>query len=128
MRRRDFITVAAGATAWVAAARAQGLLRVGFLGSGSHLTFPGAPAAFVQGLEDGGFVEGKNVSIEWRWAEGQYNRLPSLVSGGVTVIVGGELSSHTHSSRLGVNCLLRWPPATRCLRFIHSARSSSSAA
>jgi putative tryptophan/tyrosine transport system substrate-binding protein len=95
MRRRDFITVAAGATAWVAAARAQGPRRtVGFLGSGSHLTFPGAPAAFVQGLEDGGFVEGKNVNIEWRWAEGQYNRLPSLVSelvsGGVTVIVGGD--------------------------------------
>jgi putative tryptophan/tyrosine transport system substrate-binding protein len=79
----------------VAAARAQEPRRaIGFLGSGSYLTFPGAPAAFVQGLEDGGFVEGKNVSIEWRWAEGQYNRLPSLaselVSGGVTVIVGGD--------------------------------------
>jgi putative tryptophan/tyrosine transport system substrate-binding protein len=95
MRRRDFIRVAAGATVWVAAARAQEPRRaIGFLGSGSYLTFPGAPAAFVQGLEDGGFVEGKNVSIEWRWAEGQYNRLPSLaselVSGGVTVIVGGD--------------------------------------
>jgi putative tryptophan/tyrosine transport system substrate-binding protein len=95
MRRRDFITVAAGATVWVSAARAQEPRpAIGFLGSGSYLTFPGAPAAFVQGLEDGGFVEGKNVSIEWRWAEGQYNRLPSLaselVSGGVTVIVGGD--------------------------------------
>ena len=48
-------------------------------------------AAFVQGLKDTGFIEGKNISIEWRWAEGQYNRLPSLagelVSRGVAVIV-----------------------------------------
>ena len=48
-------------------------------------------AAFVQGLKDTGFIEGNNISIEWRWAEGQYNRLPSLagelVSRGVAVIV-----------------------------------------
>ena len=53
--------------------------------------FPGAKAAFIQGLKDAGFIEGKNISIEWRWAEGQYNRLPSLagelVSRGVAVIV-----------------------------------------
>jgi putative ABC transport system substrate-binding protein len=50
--------------------------------------------AFVQGLKDTGFIEGKNISIEWRWAEGQYNRLPSLagelVSRGVAVIVGWD--------------------------------------
>ena len=48
-------------------------------------------AAFVQGLKDTGFIEGNNISIEWRWAEGQYDRLPSLagelVSRGVAVIV-----------------------------------------
>jgi putative ABC transport system substrate-binding protein len=64
---------------------------IGFLGSGSPDTFPGPLAAFVQGLKDSGFIEGKNLSIEWRWAEGQYNRLPSLagelVSRGVAVIV-----------------------------------------
>ena len=58
------------------------------------MTFPGALAAFVQGLKDTGFIEGNNISIEWRWAEGQYNRLPSLagelVSRGVAVIVAWD--------------------------------------
>ena len=51
-------------------------------------------AAFVQGLKDTGFIEGNNINIEWRWAEGQYNRLPSLagelVSRGVAVIVAWD--------------------------------------
>ena len=63
---------------------------IGFLGSGS--SDPVAVAAFAQGLKDTGFIESNNISIEWRWAEGQYNRLPSLagelVSRGVAVIVG----------------------------------------
>jgi putative ABC transport system substrate-binding protein len=58
------------------------------------LNFPGAMAAFVQGLKDTGFIEGKNISIEWRWAEGQYDRLPSLAgelaSRGVAVIVAWD--------------------------------------
>ena len=92
MRRREFITLLGGAAAWVSPARAQEPRRViGFLGSASSDAFPGAVAAFVQGLKDTGFIEGNNISIEWRWAEGQYNRLPSLagelVSRGVAVIV-----------------------------------------
>jgi putative ABC transport system substrate-binding protein len=92
MRRRDFVTFLSGATAWVAAARAQEPRRIiGVLGSASHGSFPGAEAAFIQGLKDTGFLEGKNISIEWRWAEGQYNRLSSLagelVSRNVAVIV-----------------------------------------
>ena len=92
MRRREFITLLSCAAAWASPARAQEPRRViGLLGSTSSDAFPGAMAAFVQGLKDTGFIEGNNISIEWRWAEGQYNRLPSLagelVSRGVAVIV-----------------------------------------
>jgi putative ABC transport system substrate-binding protein len=81
MRRRDFITVLAGATAWAAAARAQKSRRViGVLGSASYGAFPGTEAAFFEGLKSAGFIEGKNISIEWRWAEGQYDRLSSLAA------------------------------------------------
>jgi putative ABC transport system substrate-binding protein len=92
MRRREFISLLGGAAAWVSPARAQEPRRViGFLCSGSFDTFRGPLAAFVQGLKDTGFIEGKNLIIEWRWAEGQYDRLPSLAgelaSRGVAVIL-----------------------------------------
>jgi ABC-type uncharacterized transport system substrate-binding protein len=95
MRRREFITLLGGVAAWVSPARAQEPRRViGYLGSGSSDAFPGGLAAFVRGLKDTGFIEGNNINIEWRWAEGQYNRLPSLagelVSRGVAVIVAGD--------------------------------------
>jgi putative tryptophan/tyrosine transport system substrate-binding protein len=93
MRRREFISLLGGAAAWVSPAGAQEPRKViGVLGSESPDTFPSEVAAFVQRLKDTGFIEGKNLSIEWRWAEGHYNRLPSLarelVSRGVAVIVG----------------------------------------
>jgi putative tryptophan/tyrosine transport system substrate-binding protein len=93
MRRRDFVTFLGGATAWVATARAQEPRRViGVLGSASSSAFPGGDAAFLQGLKEAGFIEGGNISIEWRWAEGQYDRLPSLagelLGRHVAVIVG----------------------------------------
>jgi len=93
MRRREFITLLGGAAVWASPARAQEPRRViGFLCSGSSDSFPGPLAAFVQGLKDTGFIEGNNISIEWRWAGGQYDRLPSLagelVSHGAAVIVG----------------------------------------
>jgi putative tryptophan/tyrosine transport system substrate-binding protein len=79
MKRRNFIAVLAGATAWAAAARAQNSRRViGVLGSASYGTLPGIEAAFMEGLSAAGFIEGKNISIEWRWADGQYHRLSSL--------------------------------------------------
>jgi putative ABC transport system substrate-binding protein len=64
---------------WAAAAHAQKSQRViGVLGSASYGAFPGAEAAFIEGLRATGFIEGKNISIEWRWAGGQYGRLSSL--------------------------------------------------
>jgi putative ABC transport system substrate-binding protein len=81
MRRRDFVTFLSGATAWAATARAQEPRRVvGVLGSASYGAFGGVEAGFIQGLKAAGFLEGKNISIEWRWAEGQYDRLSSLAS------------------------------------------------
>jgi len=83
MRRREFIAGLGGAAAWPLAATAQHdvVPVVGVLGSGS----PGGLwmemfAAFQQGLTDGGYIEGRNVTIETRWAEDQYNRLPTLAA------------------------------------------------
>ena len=92
MRRRDFITFLGGTTAWISTARAQEPRRtIGVLGSAAYGAAPGSEPGFIQGLKDAGFLEGKNINIEWRWAEGQYNRLPSLanelVGRGVAVII-----------------------------------------
>jgi len=97
MRRRDFVAFLSGAMAWVAAARAQEPRHViGFLGEVS-LSSPRALAAFYQGLKETGFVEGKNLSIEFRGAGGQYDHLPSLaaelVARNVSVIVAYDLPS-----------------------------------
>jgi putative ABC transport system substrate-binding protein len=90
MRRREFITLVGGAAAWASPARAQKPRSIGSLGSASSDTYAPAVAALVQGLKDTGFIEGNNISIEWYWAQGQYNRLPSLagelISRGVAVI------------------------------------------
>jgi ABC-type uncharacterized transport system substrate-binding protein len=90
MRRRDFVAFLSGATAWVAAARAQEPRRViGILSGFSNPDpFPGGLAAFYQGLKESGFVEGKNISIEFRRADGNYDRLPSLA----TELVGRNVS------------------------------------
>jgi putative tryptophan/tyrosine transport system substrate-binding protein len=83
MRRREFISLLGGAAAWVSPARAQEPRRV--IGVLSGLVFHGFYAdvimpAFSQGLKDAGFVEGKNISIEVRQADGHYDRLPSLAA------------------------------------------------
>jgi len=82
MRRRKFLGVLGGAAALPFAARAQqpAMPLVGFLNSASSATFSHLLAAFHQGLSETGYVEGRNLAIEYRWAEGQYDRLPAMAA------------------------------------------------
>jgi len=80
MRRRDFIKVFAGsAAAWPLAARAQ-MPVIGFLHSATANAYAPMIAAFRKSLSESGFIEGQNVAIEFRWAEGQFDRLPDLAA------------------------------------------------
>ena len=81
MRRRPLLTVLGGlAIVWPLVTQAQQKAVIGFLGSA--LSGPYAPfaAAFRQGLSETGYVDGQNLTIEYRWAEGNYDRLPALVA------------------------------------------------
>jgi putative tryptophan/tyrosine transport system substrate-binding protein len=96
MRRRDFVTLLGGAAAWPLAASAQQKPVIGFLNSGSADVYADRIAAFHQGLRQLGYIDGENVVIVYRWALGQYDRLPAfaaeLVERHVSVLVatGGE--------------------------------------
>src|SRR6516162_4442047 len=82
IRRREFLSTLCGvAVAWPLAAHAEKAMPViGFLSAASSGPFAHLAAAFRQGLQETGYIEGQNVAVDYRWAEGQYDRLPELAT------------------------------------------------
>jgi ABC-type uncharacterized transport system substrate-binding protein len=99
MRRREFIALIGGATTWPLSVRAQqpSMPVIGFLGSDSPDLYADRLRAFRQGLKETGFVDGQNLAIEYRWAQGRNDQLPGLaadlVRGRMAVIVASTTPS-----------------------------------
>jgi putative tryptophan/tyrosine transport system substrate-binding protein len=103
MRRRQFITMLGGAAAFSLArplaARSEQVPTVGYLHSGSPEAFAQETSAFLQGLRDAGYLDGQNVFMEYRWAEGEPDRLPGLAGdlvqrhAAVIAAIGGDVTA-----------------------------------
>ncbi len=109
MKRREFITLLGGAAARGRSPRARSSPVVGFL-SGRSLAYDSKlVAAFLQGLKEAGFVEGQNIAIEYRWAEGQFDRLTAmaadLVRRQVSVIFAGGLDVRIRDVKAAISAI-----------------------
>ncbi len=135
MRRREFITLLGGVAAWPFAARAQqpAMPVIGFLGSESPDWYTDRLRAFRAGLNETGHVEGRNVTIQYRWAEGRNDRLPplaaELVQEQVALIATLGNTSGTPAgpalknlSRPKVEWGLIWRPRIDARKFVHMGR------
>ncbi len=107
MRRREFIALMGGAAAWPLTARAQGVPLVGFVNAASSKTYQKQVAAFEKELAEYGYVDGKNISILYRWAEDRNERLPELaaelVRSHVTVIAATSLPAAAAAKSISSN-------------------------
>jgi|SRR5580700_3332648 putative tryptophan/tyrosine transport system substrate-binding protein len=103
MRRREFITWLGGAVTWPLAARAQqpAMPVVGYLHPGSPGAAQSRTAAFLQGLSDQGYIDGRNVAIEFRWAEDRLGSLPILAADLVRLKVAVLATVGTEASLVG---------------------------
>src|SRR5262249_44039332 len=113
VRRRDFITLLGGAAAWPVVARAQQTAKrpiVGFLGDSTPLAERGRAAAFARRLHDLGWIEGRTIAIEYRWADGRSERLGEIaaelarlkvdiiVTGGTPAVMAAKQAAQPSSS------------------------------
>src|SRR5258705_12262094 len=94
MKRREFIALVGGAvSAWPRAAGAQQMPVIGYLANATPAGFAHLSAAFRRGLGEMGYIDGQNVAIEYRWAEGQHDRLPGFVNDLVGRRVAGNIGN-----------------------------------
>jgi putative ABC transport system substrate-binding protein len=106
MRRREFITLLAGTTTWPIAGRGQSSIPViGFINGSSATAYAAYVQAFIRGLAETGYTVGENVAIEYRWADGHYDRIPDMVDDlvrhRVTVLAPNTPAAHAAKRAAG---------------------------